>query len=264
MTKTMVMFLAGILAVVLPSLGLCEDEYPTNLELIEQAVRIAADFMDVDPPPGTSSSLEISAGSGTEAVWLLDSVLKEELLRKGWRIKAGKSVEADTASAGKATGAAARKGTGAAARKGSDTGAGEGAGAAAETYADGALDVAGGASGDAGYLLRLRVVELGLKYGRSWRRYLLGGKVVERVARASIYYELIDRSNDQVLKSSGVDGEVSDVVPASRLSILSNPSYSFASPVLEKSRWDKYLEGGLVIAIIGVLVYLFYSNKTAS
>jgi hypothetical protein len=93
---------------------------------------------------------------------------------------------------------------------------------------------------------------------------VLAGKVVERVARVSLYYELIDLADDRVLVSSNVGSEAVDVVPASMLSALSNSNYSFASPQLEKGQWDRYLEGGLVIAIIGVLVYLFYSNKTAS
>ncbi len=223
MTKGIWVCLAGLLVAAMPSQSLCEEEYPTNLELVEQAVRIAADSMDVRPPAGTDTYLEIDAGTGSEAAWLLDSILKEELLDQGWRIRAGTGEEADTsAGAGNAT-----------------------------LESD-------------GFLLRLRIVDLGLKYGRSWRRYLLGGKMVERIARASIFYELIDQRGDQVLVSSDVDGVASDVVPASQLSTLSNSKYSFASPELEKSRWDKYLEGGLVIAIIGVLVYLFYSNKTAS
>jgi hypothetical protein len=217
MTKGIWVGLVGVLVVALPSLGLCEDDYPTNLEMIEQAVRMAVDSMDVRAPAGTDSYLEIDAGTGSEAAWLLDSVLKEDLLDQGWRIRPQMDEEADSTS-----------------------------------------------FEDDEFLLRLRIVDLGLQYGRSWRRYLLGGKVVERIARASIFYELIDQAGDQVLTSSSVDGEVSDVVPASELSTLSNPKYPFASPELEKSRWDKYLEGGLVIAIIGVLVYLFYSNKTAS
>lgn len=217
MTKGIIALLAGVLAVAVPTLGTCEDDYPTNLELIEKAVRIAAEAMDVGPPAGADGYLVIDAGGGSDASWLLDSVLKGELLGMGWRIRSVVKTKNDTT-----------------------------------------------ALGGADYLLRLRIVDLGMKYGRSWRRYLLGEKVVERIARASIYYELIDQESDQVLASDGVDGEASDVVPASRLSTLSNPSYSFASPELEKGRWDKYLEGGLVIAIIGVLVYLFYSNKTAS
>ena len=223
MTKGILVCLAALLVAALPSQGLCDEEYPTNLELVERAVRIAADSMDVRPPAGTDPYLEIDAGTGSDAAWLLDNVLKDELLDRGWRIKAGKGGEADTSAGAVKT-----------------------------------------ASGSSGFLLRLRIVDLGLKYGRSWRRYLLGGKQVERVARASIFYELIDRKSDQVLASSDVNGVASDVVPASRLSTLSNSKYTFASPALEKSRWDKYLEGGLVIAIIGVLVYLFYSNKTAT
>jgi len=223
MTKGIWVCLVGILIAALPSQGVCEDDYPTNLELNEQAVRIAADSMDIRPPAGTDAFLTIEAGDGNEAAWLLDSVLKGELLDQGWKIKAETVVVADSSS-----------------------------GADNATYEGGR------------FLLRLRIVDLGVKYARSWRRYLLGGKVVERIARASIFYELIDQRGDQVLVSSDVDGVASDVVPASQLSTLSNSKYSFASPELEKSRWDKYLEGGLVIAIIGVLVYLFYSNKTAS
>jgi hypothetical protein len=88
--------------------------------------------------------------------------------------------------------------------------------------------------------------------------------VVERIARSSIYYELVDVARDQIRVSSNAKAEVRDVVPASRLAILADSKYQFTSPELKKSQWDRYLEGGLVIAIIGVLVYLFYSNKTAS
>ncbi|MGD8628950.1 MAG: hypothetical protein PVH52_07690 [bacterium] len=225
MTKGIWLLLAAFMTAAMASQCLCDEDYLTNIELVEQAVREAAESMDVRPPAGTDARLQIDAGSGNDAVWLLDSVLKEELIARGWRIKAGAGEKADTS-------------------------AGSGAGAA-------------GLKAD-GFVLRLRIVDLGLKYGRSWRRYLLGGKVVERIARASIFYELIDRTSDQILVSSDVDGMVSDVVPASKLPELSNSKYAFASPELEKSRWDRYLEGGLVIAIIGVLVYLFYSNKTAS
>jgi hypothetical protein len=125
-----------------------------------------------------------------------------------------------------------------------------------------------GASGDSvpadGYVLRVQVIDLGVKYGRAWRKFLLVGKRVERIARVSVYYELVDDVSDRVIVSSNVKSERKDVVPASLLPVLSDSKYGFASPELEKGQWDKYLEGGLVIAIIGVLVYLFYSNKTAS
>jgi hypothetical protein len=216
MLKAVTVSVIAMVSIALPSIGLSEDAYPTNLELVEQAVRVAVDSMDVRPPAGVDPYLEIEAGTGSEASWLLDSILKEELLNLGWRVKA----------------------------------------------ASGGVDSA--ESSVRGFLLRLRVVELGLQYGRSWRRYLFAGQVVQRLARASIYYELIDRQDDRIVASSNVRSEKSDVVPASLLPTLSNSDFQFASPELERGQWDRYLEGGLVIAIIGVLIYLFYSNKTAT
>jgi hypothetical protein len=200
----------------LPMASLADDEYPTNLELLEVAVKAAVDSMRMAPPGIGSPELTVMAGSGADASWLLDSVLKEKLLALGWRIRAqDQDSQPDSADA-------------------------------------------------AGYVLRIQVIDLGLRYGRSWRKFLFAGKMVERIARASIYYELVDSAGDQVLVSSNVRGEKKDVVPASLLPLLADAKYSFASPELTKGQWEKYLEGGLVIAIIGVLVYLFYSNKTAS
>jgi hypothetical protein len=190
-------------------------EYPTNLELIGRAVRQAADAMEIEPPSGSTPVLEIRAGEGEDASWLLESVLKSHLLDMGWRIKAEAATAGDTVH-------------------------------------------------NSDYVLRLRIADLGLKYGRSWRRFLFAGKMVERIARVAFYYELVYVADDRVVTSSDVGGEAVDVVPASMLDALSSPKYTFASPKLEKGQWDRYLEGGLVIAIIGVLVYLFYSNKTAS
>ena len=215
MKTTTLPVLCVALLIVVAACGAEEYRYPTNLELIGRAVRQAADSMDIAPPAGSSPLLEVQAGLGDDASWLLDSALKERLLEMGWRVKAG-SEAVDTSMA------------------------------------------------KDGYSLRIQVADLDLKYGRSWRRYVLGGKVVERVARVSLYYELVDKASDRIMASSNIGSEVVDVVPASMLPALSSAKYSFASPQLEKSQWDRYLEGGLVIAIIGILVYLFYSNKTAS
>ncbi len=114
------------------------------------------------------------------------------------------------------------------------------------------------------YVLNIKIVKLDLVYGRQWRRYVIGSKVVERVARASFYFELVDMVENEILETKSTRGEVRDAVPVSALPVLSDSKYAFAAPELEKGSTDKYLEGALVLAIIGVLVYLFYSNKTAS
>ncbi|MFZ1947907.1 MAG: hypothetical protein WAW06_10220 [bacterium] len=192
-----------------------QEAYPTNIEMVERAVRAAVDSMKVAPVAGRPAYLEVDAGSGTEAAWLVDNVLTGRLIEEGWNVRA-KGSEKDSALV-----------------------------AAPE------------------YLLKLRVGELGLIYARSWRRHLFFGKAVERVARVSFFYDLVDRTDDSVVRASSARAEVRDVVPASALRALADSKYPFASPVLEKSQWDRYVEGALVLAIVGVLVYLFYSNKTA-
>ncbi len=205
-----------VVLLVTPALTSADDAYPTNLELVERTVRAAIDSMEIAPPAGGSPELEIMAGAGGDAAWLLDSVLKERLLAMGWKVLADKpSGEQDSVS-------------------------------------------------EADYKLKMEIVDLGLKYGRSWRRFLLVGKMVERIARVSIYYELIEEANGRIIASSNARSETRDVVPASLLPELSDSKHEFAAPEVEKTQWDRYLEGGLVLAIVGVLVYLFYSNKTAS
>jgi len=191
-----------------------ENKYATNIEMVEQAMRIAADSMVVVPPSGRSPDLDIEAGSG-EAVWLVEGMLREKLMAAGWSVKA-RNAPADS-----------------------------------------------GLASSAEFLFRVRIVDIGLIYARTWRRHLILGRAVERVARVSCLYDLVDRTTGSVVATAGAKAEVRDVVPASALPALSDSKYPFASPTLEKGQWDRLLEGILVLAIVGVLIYLFYSNKTA-
>ena len=217
MAKRLLGFVIVVVSLALPARCVCEDYYPTNIELLERAVRAMVDSMDVSPPPAGPTELRIEGESGSEASWLIDNVLKGRLLDMGWEVHSGRS-------------------------------SGEG---------DNPPE-------PVGFALNLQVVDLSMQYGASSRRFLFGGKVVERIARASVYYELVDVAKGQLSVSSNARAEVRDVVPASQLAVLADSDYKFSSPELKKSQWDRYLEGGLVMAIIGVLVYLFYSNKTAS
>jgi len=215
MTKIMVFSVVLMLALGLGPVSSKEGTPPTNIELVEQAVKIAADSMRLAPPAGAQAELSIEMSNASDAAWLVENILKEKVIGAGWNLK----TRADSTDS---------------------------------TVAEG------------GFVLRLRIVDLGLIYGKSWRRYLVVGKRVERIARASMFYDLEDRAQGEVIASSNVSGEVRDVVPASLVPSLADLKYGFASPELDKSQWDRYVEGGLVLTIVGVLVYLFYSNKTAS
>lgn len=193
-----------------------EEEYASNLELVERAAVAALDSVRVEAPPVPDSDIEILIEEGHPGGWLVERIMKERMIDRGWDIKVTEQ-GADSAATGKTP-----------------------------------------------YVLKIKIVQLDLVYGKQWRRYIIASKVVERVARASFHLELVDRVAGEIMASESTRGEVRDVVPAGALDVLSDSKYAFASPELEEGNADKYLEGGLVLAIIGVLVYLFYSNKTAS
>jgi len=210
---------AGALFVLfaLSALPACsEEEYPTNLEMVEAAAVAAFDSVRFSAPPVAGTNIEISVEAGQGGDWLVKRMLNERLIARGWSIKAA-SAEPDSAAPVRAP-----------------------------------------------YSLRVKIVQLDLIYAKQYRRYLITSRVVERVARASFHIELVDAARGEIVKSTSTSAEARDVVPADALAVLSDSKYAFAAPELKKGNSDKYLEGGLVLAIIGVLVYLFYSNKTAS
>ncbi len=205
-----------ILALLPVQAARADGDYPNNLDLVRQATEAAFDSARVSAPAAAGSDIEIVVEAGHSGGWLVEKIMNERLIRRGWDVRA----------------------------------TGEQADSTARRAAP--------------YLLRIKIVQLDLVYGRQWRRYIIASKVVERVARASFYVELVDRVEGDILESKNMKAEVRDVVPAGALAVLSDSKYAFAAPELKKGSGDKYLEGGLVMVIIGVLVYLFYSNKTAS
>ena len=67
MARRMAGCLGLIVVLMMPALCTAEDTYRTNLELVEKAVRVAADSMELAPPAGTDHFLDIDAGTGSEA-----------------------------------------------------------------------------------------------------------------------------------------------------------------------------------------------------
>ncbi len=192
------------------------SRYLTNLELVEKATRTAVDSMDISGflPPNCWVKIEINPSS--DAGWLVESVIKEKLIRQGVRVTSLQDIPSSADSISSLT------------------------------------------------VLSVRVVDIGVKYENVERKYILFGKRVERSAKAVLQYDLVEKPTGTVLLSSSTKAKISDVVPASAIPLLSDSKYGFASPSLEKGKLDKYIEGGLVLSIIGVLIYLFYTNKTAS
>ncbi|MGQ9602798.1 MAG: hypothetical protein ACUVUU_01140 [bacterium] len=198
------------------SFSKADSQYPTNLEIVEKATKMAVDSINISGLLHPNSWVKIEINPSSDAGWLVESILKERFIKQGIRITGLQDFPMASDSLSSLL------------------------------------------------ILNVRVIDIGVKYEAVHRKYILFGKKVERIARAAFQYDLFEKSTGTVLHSSSVKARVGDVIPASAIPLLSDSKYGFASPSLEKSKFDKYIEGGLVLSIIGVLIYLFYTNKTAS
>ena len=113
--------------------------------------------------------------------------------------------------------------------------------------------------------IRLRVVELGLKYTDKHRTWpVFGSEVVERFAGANLHAELETPEDDLVRWSGSGDATFIDEVPVKMLPILEGVEGSrnaFAAPTVPAGG-SKLLEPIIVSAIVVGLVFLFVSNRS--
>jgi hypothetical protein len=111
--------------------------------------------------------------------------------------------------------------------------------------------------------LRLRVVDLGLKYTGTHRtRPFFGQKKVERYATANLQAELRDSTGDLVQWTGNGDAARIDEVPKDALPILEGQHYPFTPPSLPPHSAGKIIEPIVVTAVIVGLVFLFVSNRS--
>jgi len=111
--------------------------------------------------------------------------------------------------------------------------------------------------------LRLRVVDLGLKYTGTHRtRPFFGQKKVERYATANLQAELRDPTGDLVQWTGNGDAARIDEVPKDALPILEGQHYPFTPPALPPHSAGKIIEPIVVTAVIVGLVFLFVSNRS--
>jgi hypothetical protein len=111
--------------------------------------------------------------------------------------------------------------------------------------------------------IRLRVVDLGLKYTGSHRtRPFFGEKQISRYAAANLTAELRDPTGNLVQWSGHGEAARIDEVPKDALTILEGQNYPFTPPALPAHSTGKILEPIVVTAVIVGLVFLFVSNRS--
>jgi hypothetical protein len=112
------------------------------------------------------------------------------------------------------------------------------------------------------YQISYRIVSGGVTYARVWREWYVGAKKVERRADADIHFQLSDTSN-AIIWADEITRQRREIIPGGRIEELGTPGQSFATPEVEEGGWDKILEPLVVAAIVGGLIYLFYTSRSS-
>ena len=105
------------------------------------------------------------------------------------------------------------------------------------------------------------IIEMKLSYPQVKRKGFFGHKLVTRKAKLNLSFRLEEKESGRVLWTKRETEERSDVVKKQTVRYLNNDSYSFLSPSLPEDLQAKYIEPALVAAVVGGLIYLFFSNR---
>jgi len=109
--------------------------------------------------------------------------------------------------------------------------------------------------------LEHRITELRMEYPRAWRPHLVGRKMVERHAYASISVRVVDEKTGNLLWVGESKASQRDAVPVSEIVFLEGEGESWQKGQMPAGKLGGLIEPLVVAAIVGGLVYLFYSNK---
>jgi len=108
--------------------------------------------------------------------------------------------------------------------------------------------------------LSYRVVDLDLLYIGSRRKHLFGPQLVEREARLHLFVYL-EKDDGEVLWTGEAQRTKGDWVPAKMLSQVQREPVPFISPELKPDGWGRFAEPALLSAVVGGLIYLFYTTQ---
>jgi hypothetical protein len=110
-------------------------------------------------------------------------------------------------------------------------------------------------------VLSHRITELRMEYPRAWRPRLVGRKMVERHAYASLSVRVVNEKTGNLLWVGESKASERDAVPVSELPFLEGKEDGWQKGAMPAGKLGGLIEPLVVAAIVGGLVYLFYSNK---
>jgi hypothetical protein len=116
---------------------------------------------------------------------------------------------------------------------------------------------------DEGLSIYLLITKATVKYEKVYRKKLFSSKWVHRKAEVSILLKAIDESNNKIYWIGDITSEKKDDIPYNKLDFVEQGENILRKPdrSIEKGV-KKWVEPFLVMGVLGVVVYLFYSVRS--
>lgn len=188
-------------------------EHPTNLWLLKSTLEEAIEEVCDRLSSHELSTFCLEPSAERNGRWLVDQVLTECLLARGYRVVFPDSLPNESA------------------------------------------ELCAGAG-----FLRYRIVRLNVDYVTSRRKHLFGPRLVKREAQIDLFLRL-SRAAGEVIWTGQIRRTGGDWIPSRDLPPAEQASPPFLSPRLETDGWGRLAEPVLLTAIVGGLIYLFYSTQ---
>lgn len=119
-----------------------------------------------------------------------------------------------------------------------------------------------GVAPQTGKLLEFRIGELEVRYPRRWRGSLFGSAMVERSARAVVFFRLLDKTDGRVLWADSGRAAGTDVVGQKLLADLEEAEEGGERAESPSGGLGRVVEPIVVSGVVVGLVFLFYSSRT--
>jgi len=112
------------------------------------------------------------------------------------------------------------------------------------------------------YRLAYQTIHLSLSYPHSSKKWLVGSRTIDRLARADIFAQLIEVPTGNVVWIRESHKQYNDRIDYSDLASVEDAQYDFTKPPHSEFRMTRLLEPLIVGGIVVGLVYLFFSNQS--
>ena len=107
-----------------------------------------------------------------------------------------------------------------------------------------------------------RVTDFDFRYADIYRKMFVGPKRIRRLAQVELHMRLTEEGGRTVTWSRNVQHSTSDVISYNAAAHLESTAFAFAKPERAPSFLTRLYEPLVVGAIVGGLVFLFYSNQS--